>query len=683
MNARITFPPILSDDVSDEPLIIEAKLEGYMVRRVFVDQGAAVQVMFEHCFRNLCSTIQARLTQTHTELVGFSREQLLPMGKIELEVMFGSEGLSQRTTMRFTVVPASSPYNIILGRTGVRKLHAISSTTHAMMKFPTPRGISMLVPRRDAIFECRQLEILFGLSAPTDKFAKRQQGRVHLVTIRYGRYPKTNKSTLLEHESKYRPSATKAKGSRPKKSEAVIKEVKEWVKLGIVRPVRYSTWISNPVLVKKADGTWRVCIDFKNLNSACPEDYYPLPEIDLEIEAVMEFPFKCFLDAYKGEDLRQSEEGQHETKSKKILIQSEGRKVPQRESLLIPISQTSHVVFETLKNITKENRNDFHWTEATEQAFQELKKLIMELPMLTTLNPKEILYVYITTFREAILNKPEASGKLAKYAVELGAYNITYIPRNTVKGQVLADFLNEVPVRTKHLEICSLANDKKVGEWTLFIDGASSLKGAGVGLVLIDPTRTEYTYAIRLNFTRTNNEVEYKVLLAGLRIARKMKVSALKDNWMTPIIKCLDEGIWSKDENEARALQMKISQYVMEEGILFKKSYLAPMLRCVGSLQANYIIREVHEGACRMHAGARSMVAKIIRQGYYWPSIYWDTKEFVEKRFMPDTRFGTKTPEDKANIYHVAMDEIHYRCYTLLHQMDESKALRQDHRKGS
>ncbi|GKD31524.1 hypothetical protein Tco_1242302 [Tanacetum coccineum] len=93
MNVPITFPPVQSDDVSDEPLIIEAEVEGYLVRRVFVDQGAAVQVMFEHCFCNLPSTVQARLTRTHTELVGFSGEQLLPMGKIELEVMFGSEGL--------------------------------------------------------------------------------------------------------------------------------------------------------------------------------------------------------------------------------------------------------------------------------------------------------------------------------------------------------------------------------------------------------------------------------------------------------------------------------------------------------------------------------------------------------------------------------------------------------------
>lgn len=78
------------------------------------------------------------------------------------------------------------------------------------------------------------------------------------------------------------------------------KEVEEWLKTGIIRPVRYPTWISSPVLVKKPDDSWRICIDFKNLNSSCLRDYYPLPEIDWKIESVMGFRYKCFLDAYKG-----------------------------------------------------------------------------------------------------------------------------------------------------------------------------------------------------------------------------------------------------------------------------------------------------------------------------------------------------------------------------------------------
>ncbi|GKA38979.1 hypothetical protein Tco_0731530 [Tanacetum coccineum] len=145
MNTPITFSLIPADDVLYEPLIVEAEVKCYLVRRVFFDQGAAI-----------------------------------PIGKIELEVAFGNEGLCRRTMMKFTVVRASSPYNIILGRTKMRDLRAVSSTIHAMMKFPTLKA-------------------------------------------------------------------------------------------------------------KKVDDTWRMYIDFKDINLACPKDYYPLLEIDLEIESMMGF----------------------------------------------------------------------------------------------------------------------------------------------------------------------------------------------------------------------------------------------------------------------------------------------------------------------------------------------------------------------------------------------------------
>ncbi|PWA68194.1 reverse transcriptase domain-containing protein [Artemisia annua] len=60
--------------------------------------------------------------------------------------------------MRFTVIRAPSPYNVILGRSGLKALRAIPSTIHAMMKFPTPRGIATLVTRSTTVSECRKLE---------------------------------------------------------------------------------------------------------------------------------------------------------------------------------------------------------------------------------------------------------------------------------------------------------------------------------------------------------------------------------------------------------------------------------------------------------------------------------------------------------------------------------------------
>ncbi|GJW43391.1 reverse transcriptase domain-containing protein, partial [Tanacetum coccineum] len=67
-----------------------------------------------------------------------------------------------------------------------------------------------------------------------------------------------------------------------------------------MREVHYHDWLSNPVMVKKHDNSWRMCVDFKDLNKACPKDGYPLPEIDWKVESLCGFLFKCFLDAYKG-----------------------------------------------------------------------------------------------------------------------------------------------------------------------------------------------------------------------------------------------------------------------------------------------------------------------------------------------------------------------------------------------
>ncbi|GJX51324.1 hypothetical protein Tco_0331324 [Tanacetum coccineum] len=84
-------------DASDEPLIIEAEVEGYLVRRVYVDEGSSVEVMFEHCFENLPAKVRAGLRETRTTCVGLRRRLpgrdwwRKPLGKIDLEVCFGNE----------------------------------------------------------------------------------------------------------------------------------------------------------------------------------------------------------------------------------------------------------------------------------------------------------------------------------------------------------------------------------------------------------------------------------------------------------------------------------------------------------------------------------------------------------------------------------------------------------------
>ncbi|GJR16886.1 reverse transcriptase domain-containing protein [Tanacetum coccineum] len=81
-----------------------------------------------------------------------------------------------------------------------------------------------------------------------------------------------------------------------------------------MKEVHYHNWLSNPTMVKKHDGSWRMCVDFKDLNKACPQDGYPLPEIDWKVESLCGYPLKCFLDAYKGyHQIKMAEEDEEKT----------------------------------------------------------------------------------------------------------------------------------------------------------------------------------------------------------------------------------------------------------------------------------------------------------------------------------------------------------------------------------
>nr|GEY67401.1 reverse transcriptase domain-containing protein [Tanacetum cinerariifolium] len=98
------------------------------------------------------------------------------------------------------------------------------------------------------------------------------------------------------------------------------------------------------------------------------------------------------------------------------------------------------------------------------------------------------------------------------------------MPRTFVKGQILADFIVE------RLEDDSLVTTTEVEEelldpWTLFTDGSSCIDGSRAGLILTNSEGTKFTYTMRFRFDATNNEAEYKALIAGLKIAEQMERS--------------------------------------------------------------------------------------------------------------------------------------------------------------
>nr|GEX85359.1 reverse transcriptase domain-containing protein [Tanacetum cinerariifolium] len=101
--------------------------------------------------------------------------------------------------------------------------------------------------------------------------------------------------------------------------------------------------------------------------------------------------------------------------------------------------------------------------------------------------------------------------------------------------------------------------------------------------------------------------------------------------WMTPIYEYLTEEILIEEKRKARAIRHKASGYVVTNGVLYKKFFLRPWLRCVRPLQANYVLREIHDGSCSMHAGPRSVMAKALRSGYYWPTMHADAWKLIRE----------------------------------------------------
>ncbi|GJX18188.1 reverse transcriptase domain-containing protein [Tanacetum coccineum] len=104
-----------------------------------------------------------------------------------------------------------------------------------------------------------------------------------------------------------------------------------------------------------------------------------------------------------------------------------------------------------------------------------------------------------------------------------------------------------------------------------------------------------------------------------------------EQTWMTPIYEYLTKEILLEDKKKARVVSRKASRYTIINGTLYKKSFLGPWLRCVRPLQANYILREIHEGSCSMHSGPRSVVARAIQTGYYWPTMHTDVWKLIRE----------------------------------------------------
>ncbi|GJY42977.1 reverse transcriptase domain-containing protein [Tanacetum coccineum] len=334
----ISFPPLGDEDGTEGPMIIEAEIGGHFVHRMYVDGGASSEILYEHCFVRLRPEIRSQMVPPTTYLTGFSGETIWPLGQISLLVKIGDEGHSTSAWMNFMVVRSPSQHNGIIGRPGIRKIRAIPSTAHGMLKFPVEGGTVTLRSSRIIPMECAMIS---GPSTKPPEVGKILEEKIRVAI--HPEYPEqtiTIGSTLTEKGRKelctllgqnldvfaWKPAdmtsvprniaehrlniqegcppvKQKKRGQAPERNKAIQEEVEKLVDVGIMKEVHYHSWLSNPVMVKKHDRTWRI---------------------------------------------------------------------------------------------------DFQWTQEAEAAFKQMKNLIAELPMLTAPKEKEELIIYLAAAKEAI-----------------------------------------------------------------------------------------------------------------------------------------------------------------------------------------------------------------------------------------------------------------------------------------
>ncbi|XP_071920730.1 uncharacterized protein [Coffea arabica] len=872
--------PVPTASSSHEGLVIEVLTNNYIVKKVYIDPGSSVDIMYLRIFESF-QLARECMTPVRTPLVGFGGHVVHPEGMVALTVTVGRHPRCRTIPVNFVVVKADSPYNLLLGRPTLNALRVVYSTYHLNFNFPTPAGVAERaekVSRLETGDEVEELPLDPTKPDQTVRVGTRlpgpvRRGMVDLLRDYRDVFAWAAEEVqgvphhLMMHElnvdPQVRPVKQKRKHLGPERSRAVGEEVDKLLPAKIIREVQYPTWVSNPVMVKKDTGTWRMCVDFTELNKACPKDCYPLPKVDTLVDSAMGYEILCFLDAFKRyHQIGMSQEDQEKTafytdrgtycystmpfglknagatyqrlvnqafksqigrnveayvddillksqtisafladlkevldilrKTRMMLnpkkcvfgvtsgkflgylvsrrgIEANPDKVRAIQEMSPPrcvrdvqrltgrlaalnrfLSQSASKALPFFKVLKKADH--FSWTEECQQAFEQLKDYLHYLPTLTSPRPGDKMILYLSAAVEAvsavlirvegvqmpvyyrtdqplrqILTRPEASGRLTKWAIELGEYDLSYESRTAIKAQALADFLAKltfdevkepIPVTTPVTAEVAIAGLQR---WILHVNGSSNSEGSGTGLLLEDPQGDVCSYALRFDFAASNNEAEYEAVIAGLQLARKLgaahilvysdsqlvvcqilgeyetreevmhrylskvlqlvahfesfeiqriprsqnrRADALSrlafisfadlnktvlvevlaepgyegdvvypiypgDTWMGPLTRFLSQGELPEDRAEARKLQRKAARYTLRQGLLYKRSYLDPWLRCITPEEGKGVLQDIHEGFCGAHVGFRMLVKKALLLGYFWPTMRVDAQVMV------------------------------------------------------
>nr|AAM44870.1 Putative gag-pol precursor [Oryza sativa Japonica Group]AAP51854.1 transposon protein, putative, unclassified [Oryza sativa Japonica Group] len=338
-------------------------------------------------------------------------------------------------------------------------------------------------------------------------------------------------------------------------------------------------------MVRKANGKWRMCVDFTDLNKACPKDHFPLPRIDQLVDSIAGCELLSFLDAYSGyHQISMAKEDEEKT----AFITPFGAyvddivvKTKASDSLIDDLRET----FDNLRRyrlMLNPEKCTFgvpsgkllgflvsgRGIEANPEKIKAIENMksptrLKEVQKLTgcmaALSRKlrhyfqahRVTVVSSFPLGEVVRNK-DVVGRVAKWVVELSQFDIYFMPRTIIKSQVLADFVVDWTMPDNRSD-----NQIDNETWTMAYDGALNSQGAGTGFILTSPSGDQFKHAIHLNFRATNNTAEYEGLLAGIRAAAALRVKRL-------IVKGDSKLVTNQVHKDYKCSNPELSKYLTE-----------------------------------------------------------------------------------------------------------------------
>ncbi|XP_074327351.1 uncharacterized protein LOC141665268 [Apium graveolens] len=219
------------------------------------------------------------------------------------------------------------------------------------------------------------------------------------------------------------------------------------------------------------------------------------------------------------------------------------RFIPQSSKRCLPF-------FSAMKKASKSPY--FEWNDDCEKNFAELKTFLANPSILTRPLVGEPLRVYLSASDETvaavlvrvdegkdvpereihvltnqplkrILHKPDITGRLATWTIELSQFYIEHKPRTTIKAQVLSDFIAGCQFKSR----AQKTGDDQSRPWLLFVDGSSTSNSGGAGIILISPEGFKIQQALKFGFSAINNVAEYEALIAGLKLASGLEAEVI------------------------------------------------------------------------------------------------------------------------------------------------------------